>query len=176
MRAERVAQRALAEHRIGQKPMQLTENDVIAACVRHLLEAGYVVEQACRTSERGTDIVAACTRTGSRIFVEAKGATSSKPHSARFGRPFDRGQARSHVSRALFEAARIASTAKPGDEAALAFPADAHHESLVAEILPALRRLPASVFWVSSDGHVRWWRGGSCQQDHAADGPHAVRG
>jgi hypothetical protein len=148
---------------VGQKPMPLTENDVIDACAKHLSGAGYVVEKVCRTSERGVDIVARCTRTGSRIFVEAKGATSSKSHSARFGRPFDRGQARSHVSRALFEAARLASSAKPGDEAALAFPADTHHESLVEEILPALGRLPASVFWVSNDGEVRWWRGSSAQ-------------
>ncbi len=54
----------------------LTENDVVVATSRFLKEAGFQIEQALSTKERGVDLIA--TRGNERILVEAKGATSSK--------------------------------------------------------------------------------------------------
>lgn len=136
--------------------MALTENDVVAACATYLRSTGYEINSACSTADRGVDLVATNRTTGSRLFVEAKGGTSSKAHTRRYGRPFDLRQARSHVSRALFEVARLAS--EPGaKDVAIALPTDAHHRRLVNQILPVLQRIPASVLWVSDDLSVEWW-------------------
>jgi len=73
----------------------LTENDVIQAVSLHLKSEGYRIDKVCSTSsERGVDIVATHPKTGKRLLVEAKGATSSKDGTARFGKVFNRGQAR----------------------------------------------------------------------------------
>jgi hypothetical protein len=46
--------------------------------------------------ERGVDIVAVHLATGERLFVEAKGGTSSTAATARFGKPFTWNQPKGH--------------------------------------------------------------------------------
>ncbi len=135
----------------------LTENDVVEHVARFLGGRGYAIEQALGTSEKGVDIVAVSERDGRRLLIEAKGATSSKEHTARFGKPFTPAQARSHVARAFFEAARVVSKGREDERAALALPRDRYHEGLIAQVARALELLEVSVFWVSSDGTVSWW-------------------
>src|SRR4051794_27602850 len=85
--------------------LMLTENDVVEAVAAHLPSLGYIVEATCTTTQRGIDIVARHGRTGRRLRVEAKGGTSSKDHTDRYGKCFSPGQVVSHVSRALYKAA-----------------------------------------------------------------------
>jgi Restriction endonuclease len=147
----------------------ITENDVVKACVQFLEDEGWSIEQALKTNERGVDIVASRRESGSRLFVVAKGGTSSKKHTARFGKPFSLDQARSHISRALFEAARVVNSSGIGDEAALAFPDDGNHRMLVNQIQCVLNILKISLFWVEEDGSVRWARWDSDQSGDAAE-------
>jgi hypothetical protein len=132
-----------------------TENDVVSAVERHFERHGYTVRQVRRTTERGTDVVAA--GRGEVWYVEAKGGTSSKPHTRRFGKPFNLGQINSHVSRALFTAMTTVSNPPDGKRtrAAIALPDDEGHQTVVGRVAPALRRLGIRVLWVTSRREVR---------------------
>lgn len=89
------------------------------------------------------------------VRVEAKGATSSKPGTARFGRPFSRAQARSHVSRAFFTAAAAFSDSSDAEViAAMAFPDERNHRELVGEIQSALELIGIAVLWIGANGAV----------------------
>jgi hypothetical protein len=65
----------------------LTEDAVINLLCEHLTADGWKIVSKAMPDQRGTDIVA--TRAGIRLEVEAKGAGSSKGHTARFGQPFN---------------------------------------------------------------------------------------
>jgi hypothetical protein len=130
----------------------LTENDVVQAVAAYLSKNGYRIESALSTDERGIDIVAINLKTERRLLVEAKGGTSSKDHTARFGSPFNSGQALSHVSRAFYTVAALRQKhAASHDEVALAFPDDSNHRSLVENIGTALQVLGITVFFVSDE-------------------------
>ena len=134
----------------------LTENDVVDAVCRHLDEAGWTIEQSLRTTEHGADIVAR--RSDETVLrVEAKGATSSKTDSARYGRPFSRAQIASHIARAFYTAAAtLESGTGSGDvRSAIALPATPQHREFVDRISGALEKLGIGVFWVDAPDRVR---------------------
>lgn len=83
----------------------LTENDVIDAVCRTLLERGWETTSTATTRQRGDDVVAKKGRV--TMLVEAKGATSSKSNTARFGVEFSPGQVRTHVAVAVLRALRV---------------------------------------------------------------------
>jgi len=133
--------------------MVLTENDVVDALAEHLeRNAGYRVEERHSTKEHGVDIIAVKKATNELLLVEAKGGTSSKDGSNRFGKPFSRNQAKSHVSAAFYCAAKLRQQhASENAVVALAFPNDAMHRKLVHEISSALKLLSIVVFFVDAD-------------------------
>lgn len=133
----------------------LTENDVVQAVVAHLKTEGYRVESTCSTVERGVDIVAVHPATNRRLLVEAKGGTSSKSTTARYGSPFTLNQAKSHVSVAFYYAAKLRQRHSPeGPQIAMAFPDDPQHRTLVDDISSALDALGISVFFVNNARRV----------------------
>lgn len=127
----------------------LTESDVIAAVCTYLEANGYEIRQHLTEVERGEDIVAV--RGTERLVVEAKGETSSKSGSARFGKAFSRGQVHAHIAKALYCAAK---PRVDGTRVAIALPWNAHHEEMVAPIRPALSKLGIATYWVRYDGSV----------------------
>ena len=68
----------------------LTENDVIDAVVSHLTGKGWNIETISRTDQRGIDILANKGRTS--LAIEAKGETSNRRGSSRYGKPFTSSQ------------------------------------------------------------------------------------
>lgn len=62
----------------------LTENDVIQSVTKTLTENAWKVDSFCTTSQVGIDIRAS--RNGVDFFIEAKGVTSSKEGSSRYGK------------------------------------------------------------------------------------------
>ena len=100
----------------------ITENDVVRAVADHLKVQGYRIDRQLSTLERGTDIDAVHLSRGERLLVEAKGSTSSKVGSSRFGKPFSLSQAKSHVSVAFYYGATLVQRhAQEGTRVALAF-------------------------------------------------------
>ena len=128
----------------------LTENDVVEAVANYLRADGWHVVGMSNTSERGHDILAK--KNGMMLAVEAKGETSSKHGSARYGTQFSRNQKLSHVSRALYKAASVFSAGQYS--AGIALPATDRHRELIMGIKPALAALNVSVFLVDSDRTV----------------------
>ena len=129
----------------------LTEDDIIEG-VRDVLAAqGWELVSRATASQRGDDLV--MRRGDVSLVVEAKGAGSSKPGTARYGSPFNRGQVFDHVAKAILKALRVASA---GDgKAGVAFPDNADHRREVDQVRPALTSAGIVVFWVDDNGRVR---------------------
>jgi hypothetical protein len=83
------------------------ENQIIAAVCTHLHATGFVVTQRLHTTEHGVDIVARNAARGRTIYVEAKGGTSSRDGSARFGKPYTQSQVFDRVSKGVFTALEL---------------------------------------------------------------------
>lgn len=79
----------------------MDENAVVEPVCSFLGENGYVIKSRCSTAERGFGVCAE-KPTGHRIHVEAKGATSSRPGSARFGKPYTETQVFDRVAKGFY--------------------------------------------------------------------------
>lgn len=129
----------------------LTEDAVVAAVCRSLEDHGYEIVTRALATEHGHDIVAV--KDGQRLFVEAKGAGSSKEGTARYGREFSRNQVFDHVAKAVLKAMRVI-TAGDG-RAGIALPDNADHRREVDQIRGALHAAGVAVFLVSEPAEVR---------------------
>ena len=76
---------------------------------------------------------------GTTLAIEAKGGTSSKPGTKRYGKFFTRNQKLAHVAKAFYTAATVVSAGK--HRAAIALPSDAEHRQLVDNIAPVIEAL-----------------------------------
>lgn len=133
----------------------LTENDVIRAVYIHLERQGFAVHQSHTTAEQGTDIIAG-RPTGETILVEAKGETSSKEATPRFGKPFNASQVFSHVSKAFFTAAKLTPEERGSPvRVAIALPDTALHRRQIEQALHAFAKLEIAVWLVNEQGDVR---------------------
>jgi hypothetical protein len=137
-----------------QTPALLTEDDVVNAVCAYLETLGWEIVVRATTTQRGPDIVAR-REPGHELVVEAKGATSARRGSPRFGRPFDSAQVRVHVAEALYVAATTLAHGNPTQRAAVALPDDVLHHRFIDAIAPLLRRLEIAVFWVDGLGDVQ---------------------
>lgn len=110
---------------------------------RSLVDAGWTIDQRAGLTDHGHDIVA--TKDKRRLIIEAKGAGSAKPGSARFGKAFDSGQVFDHVAKAILKALRAVDD---GDFGAVALPADKYHRREIAAVRVSLNQVGIGVFWV----------------------------
>lgn len=101
-------------------------------------------------------------RDSKRLLVEAKGGTSSKEGTKRYGLGFNSGQARDHVANAVYTALKLISIHK-NSLIAIALPDDTAHRRLVEEVEPIMERLGIGAFWVDQNGGARVW--GSAEID-----------
>jgi hypothetical protein len=129
----------------------LTEDEVVDAVCEWLRADGYVITQQLLATQRGFDIVAR--KDGVDLVVEAKGAGSSKSHTARHGREFDSGQVFSHVAKAVLKALRVESQGT--FRGAIALPDNAAHRREIDQISTALTQVGITVFWVDEQRRVR---------------------
>ena len=129
----------------------LTESEVIAAVCRFLESNRFHVAQSLSEVEHGVDIEGLAPDGETKFSIEAKGETSSKSTTARFGQPFDSAQVFDHVSNAFYCAARDSSM---GWMAGVALPRNQAYVKYVQRILPALKKLDIEVFWALPDGSV----------------------
>ncbi|HOA14628.1 MAG TPA: hypothetical protein PLB35_08185 [Myxococcota bacterium] len=132
----------------------LTENDIVEAVCRYIQAQGMTIESRCSTKQQGYDIVAIHPKTGRRLIIEAKGATSASETSARFGKGFSTNQVRSHVARAFYTAASTLQKEAGKADAAIALPDTENHRHFVQNIESSLKNLGIAVFWVNSNGSI----------------------
>ena len=131
----------------------LNENDVVASVERFLRDAGWAIVRRAGTTQTGPDLEAVHGTTACRLYVEAKGATSARRGSQRYGRPFDRNQVKDHVANAFYTAARVSHH----HLSSIAIPRTPLHEDFVDDIRDALARLKIAILWVGEDRVVTTW-------------------
>jgi predicted nuclease with RNAse H fold len=78
------------------------ENAVIHAICEYLSAGGYKIVQKLGTTEHGVDVIAEHPGTHVRALVEAKGGTSSRDGSERFGKPYTQTQVFDRVAKGIF--------------------------------------------------------------------------
>ncbi len=132
----------------------LTENDIVHRVAEYLKNDGYNVTQRLGTLEKGVDIIAE--KAGVTLYVEAKGETSSKEASSRYGKCFSQNQAKTHVAMAILASMKIlASKPEKSTKVAIAFPANKDHKVLISSIEGVLKRAGIDVFMVEEDTVTR---------------------
>ncbi len=118
----------------------LYESDVINAVCEKLESLGYSIQQKLDTNQKGDDIVAI--RHGEKtrkILIEAKGETSSRKNSERFGNRFDGAQVKVHVAEALYKAVQVISSLEENDLetiVGIALPDSDYHINSIKKIQP----------------------------------------
>ena len=110
----------------------LTENDVVELVSLELKRQGFKIEQQLSTTQTGIDIEAISSE-GVYYGIEAKGATSSKLESPRYGQEFNKSQVKTHIGMALIAAFRLKNK-RQNAEAIIALPDNNNHRSLVTEM------------------------------------------
>lgn len=125
----------------------LTEDQIVEAVCLELVRRGWAILGRAGTKERGADVLAK--KDGQVLLVEAKGETSNRATSARYGKPFDSGQVVDHVGKALVQALTAISDGRLG---AIALPAEPRHQRVVGKMQRALERAGVIVLWVLPDG------------------------
>jgi len=115
----------------------LTEDVVVYRVRDHLLADGWEIVSLAMPDQQGTDVVA--TRDGLRLEVEAKGAGSSKPGTARYGKEFNQAQVTEKVGAAVLKALAVVSAGRA--QAAIAFPDLPLYRRLTRPVQRALRQL-----------------------------------
>ncbi len=134
---------------------RMTENFVIAEVANELERRGYDVVSTKSTSQRGVDIEAIAQDGVTKILVEAKGETSSKPWSKRYRLGFNFNQKKDHIGKALLW---VAQTRTPPEtnriRLGIAIPGDDEDRSIIDSIWPTLSELGVTVFLVGRDGRV----------------------
>ena len=129
----------------------LYEDDIVDAVCAHLRRNKFTVIQKLSAKERGDDIIATGRGRISKLHIEAKGETSSRRGSGRYGSPFRGFQIQDHVANAFFRAAKMAIDGRVGG---MALPKNTAHEQCVATIQHAIDALGIIVFWVAPDRSV----------------------
>lgn len=134
----------------------MDENEVIDAICVHLTTQGYDVAQRLHTTEQGVDIVAEHRASGRTLHVEAKGGTSSREGSARYGLGFNPSQVYDRVAKAVYATLCLRAKHPNGttDEVALAFPDSAQFRKRLEPIRNQLTAAGLIVFLVAPDKRV----------------------
>jgi hypothetical protein len=135
----------------------LFEIDVVDAVCKLLECSGYEIVQRLDTKQHGDDIVAKKqTRAYRELRIEAKGATSSRMGSERYGQLFDSTQVGIHVAEAFYRAAAMLSNENKEIDlkVGMAFPDNLYHRRAVEKINPIVFKLGIAVFWVNEHHQV----------------------
>lgn len=130
----------------------LTENDVVTAVSKYLIENGYVIEQALTTSQQGIDIVATHPTHG-KCLVEAKGATSSKKTSSRYGIEFNNNQIKTHVGVAILKSFQTIQLNKEA-EVVIALPDNTGHRKIIDSMSHPIEKSGITVFFGNEESKV----------------------
>jgi hypothetical protein len=131
--------------------LRMTENDVVDAVASYLKAEGWTVTKTCTTEQRGIDLIAE--RGNEGLFLEAKGGTSSKEGTGRYGKGFSTNQQRDHVANAVLTALKLRSS-EPKSRVAIAFPDTSTHRRHITAAADALKTLLIWAYVVHPDHRV----------------------
>ncbi len=130
----------------------MDENEVVMVVKLALDKQGWTTTYAL-TDMRGYDVYGE--RNDERIFVEAKGVTTSKSTS-RIGKVFNGGQLRTIQEQALYRTTVIRCS-HPEALVAMAFPGHPTLKTSLERIKPALEIIRVGLIWAEYDGTLSSW-------------------
>lgn len=131
----------------------MNENEVVDAITVYLKMQGYEVTQKLTTKQRGIDIKAVHPKKGEAL-VEAKGGTSSRKGSSRYGKPYKKSQVFDRVAKGFFTTAKLKEE-KPNSLILLAVPKTDKFEEYLGQIKNSISVLGVKVLLVNEDGSVK---------------------
>ncbi|ABR33784.1 hypothetical protein [Clostridium beijerinckii] len=129
-----------------------TENEVINKAIEKLESIGFNIISQCNTKQQGIDIEAE--KNGIKLLIEAKGATSSMEGSKRNGKPFNRNQARTHISVAIYKVMSLISELKNHNSLTLfgiCLPFERNHIEFINNVKYSLDKLGVVILWVKEN-------------------------
>lgn len=131
--------------------MKLTENEVIDKLSNHLVKKGWTIKAKRKNFERGIDIEAFKGR--QFLAIEAKGAKANSDAHNRTRKHFSANQIKTHFGVAIVKVLSIKSQ-NPTWQVAIALPDDDLIRKHIDHLIPFLRSLQISMYWVSENGSV----------------------
>jgi hypothetical protein len=133
----------------------LDENAVVAAVCSFLCQRGYTIKSKCSTTERGIDVCAEKVSMGQAIHVEAKGATSSRAGSSRFGRPYTESQVFDRVAKGFYTVFQKKGKGDTQTRLVLAVPDAELFRKYLTPVKSSLEAAGIGVFLVGAGGQVQ---------------------
>lgn len=130
----------------------MDENEVVEAVARFLENQGYVLKQKLTTREKGIDIIASYPEKG-QILVEAKGGTSTRKNSSRYGKPFKKSQVFDRVAKGFYTVTEMKEN-NGNSTVAFAMPKTDWFEEYLGNIRNSLSALDIKAFLVNENGSV----------------------
>lgn len=134
--------------------LPLDENAVVTAIGKHLTLSGYEIKQQLSTTEHGIDVIALHPHSNVRVLVEAKGGTSSRIGSERYGKPYTQNQVFDRVAKGVFTCLQLR-TENPDKNMVrviLAIPEKpSHFKKYVASVAQSLESAGIEV-WFAQEG------------------------
>jgi Holliday junction resolvase-like predicted endonuclease len=134
----------------------IDENDVVNAAAAHLERQGFQIREKRLTTEHGIDLIADHPATGTKILVEAKGGTSSRRGSNRYGKPYTQSQVLDRVSKGFYTVAALHASRRDPDRerVALAIPETKDFIRYGNDVKPITKPLGIQILMVKDDGTV----------------------
>lgn len=136
--------------------MALDENQVIEILVEHLKHRGYEILRKAHTTEKGVDLLARHQTSARELHIEAKGGTSSRRGSARFGKPYTQSQVLDRVSKGFYTAAALRTVVRTQDEVALAVPDTPHFRKYLEPVFHIAQQADIQILLVNPSGNVSY--------------------
>jgi Holliday junction resolvase-like predicted endonuclease len=132
------------------------ENDVVEAVCLYLAQQGFVINERRHTTQRGIDIKATHPHSGKTLYVEAKGGTSSRCGSARYGEPYTKSQIFDRTAKGVYTLLQIhGKSTSTSSDFALAVPDTKWFREYLNPIKNTVQKLRLQVLLVDEDKNVR---------------------
>jgi hypothetical protein len=136
----------------------MDENQVIEAVCSHLERAGFAITQRLHTTAQGIDVMARHRSTGAELYVEAKGGTSSRAGSNRYGKDYTQSQVFDRVAKGILTTMHLRDTyaSKAKISVALAVPDSPWFRRYLTDVASQLATLEIGVLMVAPSGTVSY--------------------
>ena len=128
----------------------MDENAIVDAVCARLVREGCEILSRCTTTQRGIDIVARAAN-GQHYYVEAKGGTSTREGSARFGKAYVPSQIFDRVAKGVFTCLQLRSKHPDAsrERVVLALPDEERFSAYIESVELQLRAVAIEVWYIS---------------------------
>lgn len=129
----------------------MDENAVVESTCKLLISSGCLIVKRCNTTQRGIDIIARKESSGEEFFIEAKGGTSSRSGSPRYGKPYTQSQVFDRVAKGVFTCIELRAkhSNRSNQHIILAVPNERWFHYYLKPALPQLEAAGLEIWFIS---------------------------